>query len=74
MFEIEKTLKKVQAQYKGKNKYIPPHENKNPKDREAKRIEEILSNILIKVNNKYEALEDIKEDIEGMKWVISSHF
>ena len=72
MDEIAKKMKKVEAQYKQKDRYIPSHEIRNCKDREAKRIEKLLSTIILNVIKQDEALDELKRDVEGMKLVILS--
>ena len=56
-----------------KDRYVPPHERRKPKDNEGKRVEGMLSIILNKVSEHDRVLEEVKENIKLMKQMIGSH-
>uniref|UniRef100_M1DH77 Integrase core domain containing protein n=1 Tax=Solanum tuberosum TaxID=4113 RepID=M1DH77_SOLTU len=73
MDEMAKKIVEIEVQCKRKDKYIPLHERKRPKNNEGKRVKGMLSIILHKVNEHDMVLEEMNENIKIMKQMIGSH-
>uniref|UniRef100_M1DID2 Uncharacterized protein n=1 Tax=Solanum tuberosum TaxID=4113 RepID=M1DID2_SOLTU len=50
MDELAKKIVEIEVQCKRKDKYVPPHERRKPKDNEGNRFEGMLSIILNKIH------------------------
>lgn len=70
MDELIKKVMNIKSQCKRKDKSTPLSGMKVHRDKKVENIEEILSNILIKLSEQDSALEEIKEDTHVMKHVI----
>uniref|UniRef100_M1DB86 Uncharacterized protein n=1 Tax=Solanum tuberosum TaxID=4113 RepID=M1DB86_SOLTU len=71
--ELAKKIVEIEVLCKRKDKYIPHHERRRPKDNERKRVEGMLSIILHRVTEHDRVLDEMEENIEVMKQMIGSH-
>uniref|UniRef100_M1D8Q7 Uncharacterized protein n=1 Tax=Solanum tuberosum TaxID=4113 RepID=M1D8Q7_SOLTU len=70
---LTKSVMKIESQCKKKDKCAPLGERKSYRNKEVELIEEKLSTILLKLSGQDGALDELKEDTEGIKHIIWSH-
>uniref|UniRef100_M1DF39 Uncharacterized protein n=1 Tax=Solanum tuberosum TaxID=4113 RepID=M1DF39_SOLTU len=72
--ELTGKVVEIEVQCRRKDKYIPPHERKRPKDNEGQHVERMLAIILHKVSEHDRVLDEMKENVEVMNQMIGSNF
>uniref|UniRef100_M1DI59 Uncharacterized protein n=1 Tax=Solanum tuberosum TaxID=4113 RepID=M1DI59_SOLTU len=70
---LAKKIMELEVPYKKKDRYIPPHERRNPKEYEGGQVEETLSLILHKVKEHDRVLKKIKENVSLLNQMTVSH-
>jgi len=71
--ELATKIVEIEVQCKRKDRYIPLHERRKPKDNAGKYVEGMLSIILNKVSEHDRVLEEVKENFKLMNQMIGSH-
>lgn len=73
MDELAKNILETESQFKGRDKYVSPNDQRRPKINEGKHVEGILSIIIHKASKNDIVLDEMNENIKVMTQLIGSH-